>query len=342
MREIYSLIRSYIFNGIFAYALFGIYALTVTPILTQFFSSGEKNIFISIFGFVMLIAEFFALSFKLKMVRARAEEKRIVYRKETGIDIIPSTNLLVFFGFFMRLVFHIFILMVSLTAFGYLCTEEVMSNQALIIISIWFVADIIGCFYIYSSSDFYTDFPQERILKKDAIEAESYWHKTYKKYTASDKYFRMELFSDIILQVYALMLFTSAWQYINQTGIDILHDSMHHHESAFKAAINLFPMLFYFVIIGMMPLRIAYWIEDSMQTQTSKVKYGTWFIFIIVAIFTCAPSIIKFISLFILHYPDTPEQFLPEYFNYLLSISFFLILLFMEIVFVRSKKQKVQ
>ena len=134
MRANYHIIKNHLLNGVFGYAIFGVYAIAIAPFITQFFDYGEKNIFIGLFGFAMLFAEFFALNFKLKMVRLRSEEKRIAYKKETGIDILPSATPIVFFGLFMRLVFHVAIIMVSMTALGYVATEREMSPEGVIAI----------------------------------------------------------------------------------------------------------------------------------------------------------------------------------------------------------------
>lgn len=327
-------------NGVFAYALFGIYALTVAPVVTRFIDFGEKNIFVSIFGFTMLIAEFFALNFKLKMVRLRSEEKRIAYKKETGIDIIPSAGQAVFFGFFMRMVFHVSVIMVCMTALGYECTEEKMSTQGMIVLLIWIFADIGGCLYIYVNSGFYTDPPQNRQDMKDDLKEEDDWDKANLQLASSTSYFRMEIVSDIILQVYALMLFTSFWKYINQTGIEMLHDSLKANESAVEAGFRLFPMLFAMVILGLLPMRIAYWIEDSMEAFTTKEKLGMGITFFIAAVFTCSPAIFKFITLFILRFPADTWQAPLGYSGYLISIGLFLILLFAQILLFGKRSEK--
>ena len=63
-KDSYLYIRPYLFNGVFSYSLFGIYALTIAPFVGDFVASGEYNPFLSFFGFGMLVAEFFALKFK--------------------------------------------------------------------------------------------------------------------------------------------------------------------------------------------------------------------------------------------------------------------------------------
>ena len=338
--QIYNFVKNYLLNGMYAYALLGIYSLTVSPFVTRFIDYGEENKFVAIFGFVMLIVEFFALNFKLKMVRMRSEQKRIAYKKETGKDIIPSVGPGVFFGFCMRLVFHVAIVMVGMTALGYTCTEKLMSVPGEVVLIIWVFADICGFIYIYMNTGFYTDPPQNRRDLADDLKDEEDWDKANAILATSPKYFRLEMIADIVLQIYTLMLFTAFWKYINDTGIDMLHTSIKVNESAIEAAFGMFPMLFAMIVLGLMPMRIAYWVEDSMEAFTTREKLGMWIMFFIVAIFSCAPAIIKFIKLFILYLPDNPNEYSVGYIGYLLSIALFIILLIMQILLFGKKKEK--
>ena len=338
MKETYITLKNYVLNGAFSYALFVLYSLTVSPIITRFIDYGEENYFVSIFGFVVLIAEFFALNFKLTMVKFRTEEKRIAYKKETGFDIVPTITPLVFFAFFMRIVFRMIVVMVSMTALGYVCTEKAMSPQGEVALMIVVILDLLGLTYMYFSSDFYNIPPQNDDELQDTLKEENDWLKANKKLALSEKYFRLEIFSDIVLQVYALMIYTAFWTYINQIGFEKLHESIVINDSAFFAALSIFPRLIILLILGLMPIRIAYWMEDSMEAFTTKEESGMWLAFFIVGLFTCSPTIVKFISFFILHQSELPLQ-VPEYVGYLVSIAFFLLLLAVQI-FVYGRRKK--
>ena len=224
-------------NGIFAYAIFGIYALTISPIITNFIDFLKPNKFVGILGFVMLFAEFFALNFKLKMIRFRTEEKRIAYRTETGKNILPSSPSSVLYGFFLRLFFHVIIVMVSMTALGFPCDEHQMSFPGEFAILSVIVLDFIGIYFLYTSGDFYTDPYITRKDFREEVKADDDWYAANKTKMTSLKYFRLEIASDIVLQLYALMLFTSVWRRINQLGYDILHDAMRNDVGAFAKAI---------------------------------------------------------------------------------------------------------
>jgi hypothetical protein len=261
LNKIYIIIRSYLLNGIYAYALFGFYALLITPYVTKFFDYKEKNLFIGIFGFTMFVLEFFALNVKLKMVRIRAEERRVAYKNETGIDIIPTVGPVIFLQLFMRLTFRIVIVMVSMTALGYPCVKGDMSlkgidmpPQGIIVLVIAIFADVCGFAYIYFTSGFFRDPPENKRELIEEMKEDQEWDKTNFPLASSVKYYWEEIISDIILQVYALMLFTSFWKFINQTGIDNLHESILKNDSTTMAAMGLFPMLFFMTLLGLMPI----------------------------------------------------------------------------------------
>ena len=332
MKETYFIIRNHLLNGVFAYAIFGVFALTISPFITQFFDYGERHYFVGIFGFTMLFAEFFALYFKLKMVRLRSEEKRIVYKRETGKDILPSATPYIYFGFFMRMVFHVAVIMVSMTALGYIADERNMSPQGVIAIMCGFMLDMCGFIYIYFKTDFYTDPPQTRKEFNAEIKEGNDWYNSNKHLLDSKKHFRLELICDLVLQIYALMLFTSFWHYVNQVGIETLSRKLLHNRPALESGMSVVPMLIAVVMLGLMPMRIAYWIEDSMNAITIKEKSGMWLTFFIVAVFSCSPVILKFISMFILRIPETSLEETPWYLGHIMSVGLFLILLIIQIL----------
>lgn len=340
MKGTYFIIRNYLLNGVFAYAIFGVYALTLAPIITDFFEFGQKNMFIAVFGFIMLFAEFFALNFKLKMVRIRSEEKRILFKKETGKDVVPSTHPIVFFGVFMRIAFHVGIIMVCMTALGYDCSERIMSPQGQIAIMTGILLDIGALIYLYYNSDFYTDPPQNKKTLREEIKECNDWYNANKNLLNSAKHSRMEIICDIILHIYALMLFTSFWKLINETAIGTIHEMILDDRTGFESVVLLFFMLFMVVMIGLMPMRIAYWIEDSMRAYTKKEKMGSWIAFFTVAVFTCSPAIFEFIKIYVIGIRDLSDQPIPYYVGYIMSIILFLILLIIQIILFRNKSRE--
>lgn len=338
LKEIYGIISRYLLNGFYAYALFGIYALTISPFITEFIDYGVKSLFVAIFGFTMLIAEFFALNFKLKMIRIRTEEKRIEYKRITGTAYVLPPNRLLFFGLFIRIALRLAVIMVCMTALGYASTEKEMSPQSLIVLFTGFLLDVGALIYIYLKMGPYMDPIDDKDLITEEAKKNEEWNKIHLPIAASGKYYLKEVFSDIILQIYAVMLFTSVWTFINQTGIKILYESHTYEKSALWAAFDLFPMLFIMTLFVLMPMRIAYWIEDSMMSFTKRQRVGTGFIFFIVAIFTCAPSIVEFCTLYFIKSPSIAEYIHSEAFSWSLTALLIVIVISIQI-FLSGEKQ---
>ena len=342
MREKYTIIKYYLLNGAFAYSLFGLYALTVAPFVTQFIDYGKPNMFIGVFGFVMLVLEFFAFYFKLKMVKMRSEQKRIEYKKQTGKDIIPSVSPAVFFALCMRMVFRAGVVMVSMTALGYLTTEEKISTQGQIALIISVIVDIVTLGYIYVNTGIYTDAPQNKRELIEDIGDEEKWDKENEKLATDAKYFNWEIVADVILQIYCVMLFTCFWKYINDTGIGMLYDCLKDNKINSDGAFRAFPMMFAMVMIGLMPMRIAYWIEDSLEAYTAEERRGMWITFGIAAIYTCSPTIVRFIYIFILgHYDLHYQPPLTFTGNIIALISFVIVLLLQIYIYGRKKVEMV-
>lgn len=339
--KIKQLIEDYSLNRAYSFALFGIYALTISPIANNFFEFGQPNKFIACFGFIMLIAEFIALKFKLGVIRVRTQLKRIEYRKETGKDIIPTISSGVLFGFFARLVFHVSVIMVCMTSLGYECMGNQSSGVGVTVVMIGFGLEMAGIIYLYINYDFYTDIPSTRIQFRREIKEDDEWaHENLSKKLAEYSY-KKETAANIVLHIFSCMLFTSCWHFINQNGIHwLLEFHFHDHSGATAAFFGLFPILFVTVIIGLLPMQISYWIETSMLAFTIKEKKKNWIIFITVGIFVCAPTIIKYFEIFVFHI-ESPSTSFPEYAEYLVSLVLFIIILLVEIHFLERNDDPV-
>ncbi|MBL7890703.1 MAG: hypothetical protein JNL24_14215 [Bacteroidia bacterium] len=301
LKDAYTYIKPFLLNGVFSYSLFGIYALTIAPIVGDFIVSGAYNPFLAFFGFTMLIAEFFALKFKLKMIRVRAGQRRLLHKEKTGINILPTTNKFVLFEFFLRLLFRVPIAMVCMTALGYTANEKKMSEEGVLVIMIVLVSDIAGLTYLFLKSDFYTDPPMSKKELNKELYEDDIWDKANGHLTTSEKHMRLELLSDIVLHVYSVMVYTALWSHLNSYGIAKLNSIVFiEYADPITCAFEIFPWLFIMCMLALIPLRIAYWIEDSLMAFTWLEKFELVATFIIIALFTCSPTIWHFISIFYL------------------------------------------
>ena len=331
--------KRYLLNGVYSYALFGLYALTIAPFITSYFDYGKNNFFVAIFGLIMLVLEYFALSFKLQMVRARSEEKRIALKKENGRDILPGLNPVVLYGFFIRLGFRVIILLICIVALGLDTMDKNMSFQSISttwMLTIFFFGDMFGALLIYVNSGLSIGVEKSNTEIEEELIDDEEWDAKNSQMINSVKYFRIEILADIILQVYSIMLFTAFWKYINEYCSNVLIEDKSSQYSAFAAAFTVFPMMIIISLLALTPMRIGYWIEDSMEAFTRKEKTMMWLNFFLACCFTCLPTTINFFSLFVFDVVSPPV-----YISYVFSIVLFLVVLVLQISLNKQTDNKI-
>lgn len=319
----------------YAYALFGLYSLTISPLVTRFINYGEPNALVGIFGFVILIAEMIALHFKLKMIRIRTEESRIAFFDSTGIDYIPYPGKIVIFGLFARMILRLAVLMVSITALGFPATEAEMSIVGLFVVSLGFFLDMCGLIYIYVNTGIEREVPEDqaqyRLDEKEARE----WNRINIPLASTTKYFWKEFIADIILNIYALMLFTVLWKFINDFCIDLLRQDFNEDISWLGAASDLFPLLFILAFVILMPTRVAYWIEDGMMAFIRREKMAMWSIFILASVYAFAPAFIEFFSIYFIRDVSILKFFHSDLINVFLSCTFIVLIILVKLSLVK-------
>jgi hypothetical protein len=338
MKQFYPFIKDYFLNGAWAYSVFALYAVTIAPLMADFADFGNPHIAVGIFGFIMLILEFPALRYKLKMIRIRTNIKRQEYKKATGTDVVPSVSPGVLFSFFARIVFHMGIVMVSLTSLGIPATESYMSTPGLIIVIAVFVADVAGLIYLYFNFDIYTDDPQTKKELREDLNEEETWMSKYAVNLNPENARQKELLADLVLQIYCCMLFTAFWKMINQRAIETLFDCLKDKEGAGMAAFELIPILVVTIAVALRPMQPAYWIENSLQAFTINEKRRTWMIFGILGVFVFIPTISKYYQIFISNDLSSNSAF-PEYVRYIFPFILFLLILGIDL-FAYSRLQK--
>ncbi len=280
-------------NGINAYALFALYAITIAPSIGGFIEKGGKNYLIAIFGMLLLVLEYYALKFKLFMVRIRAEQRLVELEKEFGDNIIINPGKFLAFWLFIRLIYRMCILLMVATALGFKFSEKHMSGAGLIIIVVGFGIEVYGLIKTYLESGIYKD----QILKSDLYfekQDREKWRNEYLPKSDTMEYISKEFYADIILQVYAVILYSLFWYFVNDAGFRQIRDGIDIGEDSISIGVNIFFMFLFMMCLGLIPIRIAYWIEDSMHALTKKEKYAMSFIFIIAGFYTCLPTVFKY------------------------------------------------
>lgn len=233
------------------------------------------------------------------MIRLRAEIKRAEHYRITGIYFgAPHISQKMWFPLFMRIGFRLAFVMVSATAIGITATDTKSSGVGVIIILVTTVTEILSVMHFYNNSVLLHNPPSNPKEEMEARRMNEEWRKENIANELHESDSVKELFADIILHLYAFMLYAAFWEYINEFGINMIHRSFRASENAFSAGVSVFMMLAAMVAVGLVPMRLAYWIEESVNAITLKEKRSMWGYFILAILLTCAPSIMEFINIY--------------------------------------------
>ena len=278
------LIRVNVFAGLNGFILFGLYAIFVSPILSQSIGFEEKNLFVAVGGFVMLLIEPFALYVKIRNARIRAILKSEVHQQRTGKLYVPKTTGIILYGFMARLLLRTAVAMVSFKALGFDELSEMMAAGFLVI-------DILLLTAVYARTNFFEDPNTGPYPKKGLLDEHQEWSLKNVPGYHSLRSFWIEVGADLVLQIYAVMLFTAFIDYSNWFLVDRVTElgNGRYPQPPLNAALSLVPMYFILFLLCLMPIRIGYWIEDSLLAFSKKEQIGSWISFAVVLIFCFVP-----------------------------------------------------
>ncbi|MEP7264101.1 MAG: hypothetical protein ABI772_06380 [Bacteroidota bacterium] len=333
MKQVLSVFRFYLLNSIYAYAWFALYSITVAPNIIESLEFGEKNYLVGIIGLLILPAEYFALKFKLWIIRVRAEKSLIELEKENSEVLIINPSYALIYGLFVRIILRISVLFFSLIAIG----QDSMVTGMLIIVM--FFADMIGLMYIYITSNIFQDqVPEHKI--PIAVAERQEWRDNNIPGSDSLRNFIYEILADIALNVYAYVVFTLVWYYINWRAIDSLKHFIAEKSGAFETGYKIAFMLTFMVLVLLIPIRVAYWIEDSMNATTRKHKYAFSIMVILSGIYACMPTLVIYCSHFFCISNSTSEFLKSRNFNWLLAVILVVIVALIQTIMTLTKSKK--
>jgi hypothetical protein len=291
--------------GIFVFALFGIYSLTLAPTLTDFLKYRHAgNYFIAFFGFLIYVLEIFAFNFKLHMVRIRAEERRIKLQQITGEQmLIPRAGVMIWIGLFFRMMFRVGIIAISVTALGFPVEGLAVSMSGIGMAAGTIAFFLEGALLIYTcmTTNFFNSADDTQREYDEELKKDTEWIVEELKSTDAENNFTKELIADIVLQIYAFMLYTAWWDYVNGYAITMGEQYFASRATAAEAMFKILPMLLIMSLLAIIPLRLAYWIEDASTAFTDKEKWKTRRAFLIATAITISPAIIGIFHIYFLN-----------------------------------------
>lgn len=273
--------------------------MSISPFITQLINFGEKSLYVAIPGLFIYFAEFFAFKYKLKMIRLRSEAKRVEHQKLTG-EYLPEPHITpaLWFAVGMRIVFRMGCVAICATAVGIDMPDYGGKPLSVAIILITLLVEVLSLAYLYSNNTLFWDFPDNVMEAREEKKEDDAWRKENLDRQETVWEDRKEIISDVILQIYAFMIFTAFWEYINQLGINLIDSNYKHNDPAIATAMELSMMLLVMVSVGLLPMRLAYWIEESVEAISKKEKRIMAGYFVIAVLLTITPSVREYIDVY--------------------------------------------
>ncbi len=283
------------FTGISFNLLVAAYSLLLAPFIADYIQFGRANIFVALFGVFIYVAEFFAMNYKLKVVRLRAETLRM---QKHAREELPNPGCVIWYAVLMRMLFRIGFIMVALVAFGFDPSAAEQPVMFTVMLILFILCEVFVLGYTWVESGLFRTTPDDKWdEERDQKELET-WRKVNLPFKETEETRAKEFRADIVLQLYALMLLTAFWDTINESNKEYIIRSFNTHETALFTGIMLFVIFLVMAFFALIPLRMAYWIEESVSIYTSKERWRLRGSLLIAALMVFEPSIKAFVGTF--------------------------------------------
>lgn len=246
--------------------------------------------------------EYWAFLFKLRIALARH-----LYglsggnpNKKTGEPLEPGC--MVFYAYLMRMVFRIVLGIIMILGFGgSRITEEMNSVQIGFLIAIVLFEVFVFCYTLFESHIF--ELPGEKDSEKDrekAWENEVRWRtKVFRELPLKNTPVK-EFVASLLLFFMAVAATQLFWKEINGEFIDFILRTEKNRESASFAVITVLLSCFVLCLFFLMPVRLAFWIEEKIKASTLKKKRKYRLSLLFAGLSICSPSIVQLIRSFLL------------------------------------------
>lgn len=251
---------------------------------------------------LVYIGDYWAFLYKLKTARGKFlydlsggdPYKKIGETKEPGC--------MIFYAFLIRMVFRIVIAMFALFAFGGSLSGDLANWQIG-----FFVAVVLFELFNMMYSMFETHiFNLSRDEDSESENTDKYWEKEGKWRVKvfgmfSDRRHKMkEVLSAIILIITAYICTAIFWDGSNSEFVDFIVRSKKFGESPSFVIIAVLVSSFILCLFFLLPLRLAFWIEQKMHADTRREKINYRLSVLFAGTMIVAPTLVQLLKSYIL------------------------------------------
>lgn len=267
----------------------------------NFSSAGSGKFFLGLGWLIFYFAEPWAFNFKIRLSRIRilsglteGNPEKIYKHKNMGG--------LIWFAFLIRLVFRFLILIIAFTILGVLPGPKEMPTWMLLIYIFAMLFELSAIFWpIYTLRlDSGINKEEDKEGEKAEEKMEKEWRRENFPLLSRADTFPKELVADILLSLYAIVATKSFWNMINDTFTSYIISSARDGSGAFETAISTAIPIFILAFIFLIPVRLAYWVGESIRINTGVEKRHYYLSLCVATFFIILPTIQTFVKVFFL------------------------------------------
>lgn len=258
---------------------------------------------IAICSFFLYVAEFWAFLFKLKIARIRELVHTTKGNPNLELDLGSEPGCMMVYAFLLRFVFRIVLGMIPVLALGEGIDKD-MNNIQIVFMIIIVLFELFNMMYsMYDTHIFKLtgeyDVTEEEI--KETWDKEKAWRTKNYPLLANEQAQKKEMLATIILLLMAFVTTHFLWGSMNNEFIDFIIRTKTNHESVLFATLSVTISCFVLCLFFLMPVRLAFWIEEKMKADEA-IELKRYRLSLIFAGFSiCSPSLIQLFVSFVLN-----------------------------------------
>jgi len=289
-------------NSIQFNIILGIFSL-VSFFLSKLMTSIAIPLYLVAFcSFLLYLAEFWAFLYKLKIARIRELILTTKGNPNLEIDGGSEPGCMMVYAFLMRFVFRIVLGMIPVLVLGEGIDKD-MNNVQIICMIIIVLFELFNMMYSMYETHIFKLTGEDPDSEEDI---RNFWKKEKKWRTNNFPLLKQvgtknkEMIATIILLLMAFITTHFLWGSMNNEFKDFIIRTKTNHESVLFAVLSVTISCFLLCLFFLMPVRLAFWIEEKMKAdQAIELKrYRLSLIFAGVSI--CSPSLIQLFVSFVL------------------------------------------
>lgn len=249
---------------------------------------------------ILYFSEFWAFLFKLKFARVKYlyELSGGIATKKVGETSDPGC--MMFYAFLMRMIFRIVLGMVVIMGLRGTLEKDMNGVQIGFMIAIVMFELFNMLYSMYDSHIFSSSTDDEREEEKEAYWVkEIEWRKKMFPKVNKTKENNKELLANLILILMAIAVTKLFWDGINSGFVDFIIRTEKFNESVSFAVIFVLISCFVLCLFFLMPVRLAFWIEEKINANSPKEKLNYKLSLLFAGVAICSPTIFQMIRTFL-------------------------------------------